>query len=113
MVYTAERNSINLRWLFNIESRENFMIASKITFINPMGFHSRPCATFAKMAKKYNCTVRLIHNEKDADGRSMLALMKLGAVCGSIMTLQCEGEQEKEASEALGHYLSTLVEEVA
>jgi len=86
------------------------MIATDITFINPMGFHSRPCAMFSKMAKKYNCAVRLVNNEKDADGRSMLALMKLGIVCGSIITLRCDGEQEKEASETLGHYLSTLVE---
>ena len=76
-----------------------------------MGLHSRPCATFAKMTKKYNCTIRLVHHEKEADGRSMLALMKLGIVCHSIITLLCDGEQEQEASETLGHYLSTLVED--
>lgn len=87
------------------------MIATDITFINPMGFHSRPCAMFSKMAKKYHCVVRLVNNEKEADGRSMLALMKLGIVCDSKITLLCDGEQEKEASEELGQYLSTLVEE--
>ncbi|KAB8309106.1 HPr family phosphocarrier protein [Rahnella sp. Lac-M11] len=87
------------------------MIASKIRFINPMGFHSRPCATFSKMAKKFDCNVRLVNKEKEADGRSMLALMKLGIVHNSAITLLCEGEQEKEASEILSQYLSTLVEE--
>ncbi|MDF1894021.1 HPr family phosphocarrier protein [Rahnella contaminans] len=87
------------------------MIASKIRFINPMGLHSRPCATFSKMAKKFDCNVRLVNKEKEADGRSMLALMKLGIVHNSAITLLCEGEQEKEASEILSQYLSTLVEE--
>lgn len=87
------------------------MITSKIHFINPMGFHSRPCATFSKMAKKFDCNVSLVNKEKEADGRSMLALMKLGIVHDSMITLLCEGEQEKEASEILSHYLSTLVEE--
>lgn len=87
------------------------MISVDIHFINPMGFHSRPCGTFSKLAKKYDCKVTVKHNDKQADARSMLALMKLGVVCGSAITLQCEGEQEREASAALGDYLASLVEE--
>ncbi len=86
------------------------MISKEISIINPMGLHSRPCAVLAKMAKKYDCRIVLSHQEKCADGRSMLALMKLGIVCGSTVTLQCEGPQEQEASAALSEFLSTLVE---
>lgn len=86
------------------------MIVTDIHFINPMGLHSRPCGVFAKMAKKYSCKVTIAHQDKEADARSMLALMKLGVVHGSNITLRCDGEQEQEASETLSHYLSTLVE---
>lgn len=87
------------------------MINKEITIVNPMGLHSRPCAMLAKMAKKYDCQVSLSYQEKRADARSMLALMKLGVVHGSAITLQCEGMQEHEASETLGQFLATLVEE--
>lgn len=86
------------------------MISAEIHFINPMGFHSRPCAMFSKMAKKYNCKIMLANQGTEADARSMLALMKLGVVCDSVITLHCDGEQEHEASKALGHFLATLVE---
>ncbi len=87
------------------------MITKDIRFINPTGLHSRPCATFSKMVKRYSCKVTLIKQDKTADGRSMLALMKLGVVVGDQVTLTCEGEEEQQASEALGNYLATLVEE--
>lgn len=86
------------------------MINKDILIINPMGLHSRPCAVLAKKAKKYDCQIRLSYQDKSADGRSMLGLMKLGVVNGSMITLHCEGTQEQEASAALGEFLATLVE---
>lgn len=86
------------------------MINKDILIINPMGLHSRPCAMLAKMAKKYDCHIRLSYQDKSADGRSLLGLMKLGVVNGSMIILQCEGTQEQEASTALGAFLATLVE---
>lgn len=87
------------------------MINKDILIINPVGLHSRPCAMLAKMAKKYDCQIRLSYQDKDADGRSMLGLMKLGVVYGSTITLHCEGVQEQEASLEVGNFLATLVEE--
>lgn len=87
------------------------MINKNILIINPMGLHSRPCAMLAKMAKKYDCQVTLSNQEKSADGRSMLALMKLGVVRGNTIALQCAGPQEQEASTMLSQFLATLVEE--
>lgn len=86
------------------------MINKEILIINPMGLHSRPCAMLAKMAKKYDCQIALSHQDKTADARSMLGLMKLGIVLGNKITLQCQGIQEQEASADLGQFLATLVE---
>ena len=77
------------------------MVSQTVTVTNPTGLHARPAAMFVKEAQKYQSALTLEKDGKTANGRSMIAVMSLGAGAGSTVTLSREGEDEQEALKAL------------
>ena len=77
------------------------MVSQTVTVSNPTGLHARPAAMFVKEAQKYQSALTLEKDGKTANGRSMIAVMSLGAGAGSTVTLSLEGEDEQEALKAL------------
>ena len=65
------------------------------------GMHARPAGAFAGIAKRFQSKIRVFANGKEADGKRLLALMTLGAVCNTLLTVQIEGEDEVPAAQAL------------
>ena len=45
---------------------------------NRLGIHARPCAVFAQGCTEFRSLVRVKNGEKEANGRSVLELIKLG-----------------------------------
>ena len=68
---------------------------------DPNGMHARPAGRLATFAKQFTASVRVECNGKEADGKRLLSLMGLGAVCGTALHFMIEGEDEEKASEAL------------
>jgi phosphocarrier protein len=52
-------------------------------------------------ARKYSCSVEARWEADEADCKSLLALMGLGAGKGSIIRFRCDGEDEEAAMTAL------------
>lgn len=72
------------------------MLERKITIKNQAGLHMRPAGEFAKVATKCNSDVKIIHNGKDINGKSVLNIMAAGIKFGDEITIQCNGETEAE-----------------
>ena len=77
------------------------MLKGNLVVTNEEGLHTRPANRFVKEVRKFESQVVLKRNGKEAPGRSLVKLMKLGIVQGDEVTLICEGPDEKEAFEAL------------
>ena len=77
------------------------MITRTVAVTNAEGLHTRPANRFVKEAKKFESEVLLKRNGKEAPGRSLVKLMKLGIVQGDEVTLSCDGPDEEQAAEAL------------
>lgn len=75
------------------------------------GMHARPAGAFANEAKKYNSSVTVIKDGKEANGKRLLSLMGLGATCNSILNIQIEGDDEKEAKIAIEKVLKDNLSE--
>jgi phosphocarrier protein len=73
---------------------------------DPLGIHARPAGLLAKEAAKYKSTVTIIHGEKKADTRRLIALMALGLKGGDTITVQAEGPDEAEAADGIRTYLT-------
>jgi len=73
----------------------------EVLLLNKYGMHVRPAGLFAKVASRFNADVYV---EKDGNvvcGKSIMALMTLEAVCGTLLILSASGEQSTEALDEL------------
>ena len=78
-----------------------------VTIGSRSGLHARPAALFVKAASKQPVRVKIrVGDKPGVDSRSMLAVLALGATCGTEVTLEAEGEQADEALEALATLLA-------
>ncbi|MEJ8548366.1 HPr family phosphocarrier protein [Brevibacillus borstelensis] len=65
------------------------------------GLHARPAALLVNCAGQYQSRVTLVKDQKQADGKSILGIMTLGASQGDRLTIEIEGADEKQAAAAL------------
>lgn len=77
------------------------MQEGRITIVNARGLHARAAAKFVHLASGFDCRVTVGTGRDEADGKSILSLMVLGASQGTELTLRTEGSDEVEALEAL------------
>jgi phosphotransferase system HPr (HPr) family protein len=72
-----------------------------LTIQHKVGLHARPAAQFVQTAKKFQSDIRVTHNEREANAKSILNVLTLGASQGAVVTIYAEGEDADQALEAL------------
>lgn len=77
------------------------MYSEQVTLQNPSGLHARPASIFIKKALEFKSTISIKKEDKEVSGKSMLSLLSLGLSEGTEITIIAEGEDEKNAIEAL------------
>ena len=87
-------------------------VSSESTVALPTGvaLHARPAATFVKTALRFRSRVTVGIDGKVADAKSILAVLALGAVGGTVLRLNAEGEDAPDALAALTSCVSGLVD---
>jgi multiphosphoryl transfer protein len=65
------------------------------------GLHARPATFFVDVAKGFQAEVRVRHDGKVVNGKSLASLLSLGADAGSTLTLFASGPDEEEVLRAL------------
>lgn len=73
----------------------------ELTLINKYGMHVRPAGLFAKVASRFDAEVDVEKDGSVVSGKSIMALMTLEAVNGTVLTVTAEGPQAKEALDDL------------
>lgn len=63
-----------------------------------VGIHARPAGILAKEAKKFSSKIMLKANGKESDATKLLAIMGLGAKCGTKITVEVTGDDEETAA---------------
>ncbi len=77
------------------------MVEREAVVVPEAGLHARPAARFVKEAKGYNSDIVVIKEGREANAKSSLKLMTLGARHGDKVVIRAEGEDEEAAVEAL------------
>jgi phosphocarrier protein HPr len=77
------------------------MIEAELTITNPLGLHARPAAQFVQTAAAFKSKVMLAGNNKTVNAKSILSVLSLGLVCGTVITITVDGEDEIEGLTAL------------
>jgi phosphotransferase system HPr (HPr) family protein len=72
--------------------------------------HARPAADFVRTAMGFSSQITVASGERDADAKSLLAVLALGAKRGSTLRLTADGDDADGAVEALAVCISGLSE---
>ena len=80
-------------------------MAEKITrefkLLNKYGMHVRPAGLFAKTASKFDAEIEVEKDGNVVSGKSIMALMTLEAVNGTVLKVTASGPQANEALDEL------------
>ena len=87
------------------------MTEQVITISNRAGIHARPAAVLVQAAKDFKCNIYLEKDKDRINGKSIMGILTLAAAYGTELKIIAEGEDEKEAVEALTRLFNTNFEE--
>jgi phosphocarrier protein HPr len=82
----------------------------EVTLPGHVDLHARPAANFVKTAMRFDSHVWVATSEREADAKSLLSVLALGARRGTSLRLRAEGDDAGEAIEALAATVAQLRE---
>jgi phosphocarrier protein HPr len=83
------------------EKGEN-VVERAVKVRNRLGMHARAAVKFVQLANKFRSEVRVVKDDTEANGKSIMGLLTLVAAHGVTMTLVCDGDDAEAAVTALG-----------
>lgn len=63
--------------------------------------HARPAGQLSVAASRYRSAIRLLASGREADAKSVLGVMQLGASAGTTITIRATGPDAQPAADAL------------
>jgi len=76
-------------------------LTREFTLLNKYGMHVRPAGLFAKTASRYDADIEVEKDGNVVSGKSIMALMTLEAVNGTVLKVTARGPQAQEALDEL------------
>lgn len=73
---------------------------------DPLGLHARPAGLLVKLAGDFESAIVVTTSTGTADAKRIMALMRLGAKQGTLLTVTCNGPDEDAAAEAIRRFLT-------
>lgn len=77
------------------------MIVREVTVKNRAGLHTRPASMIVRTASRFKCDFHIQKDSYEINGKSIIGVMTLAAEQGAKVKLIFDGEDEKEAAEAI------------
>ena len=79
------------------------MLEGELKVVNRLGLHARAAAKLVRLAGTYKSRVELFRADRnvEANAKSILSVLALGAAIGTELTLRADGVDEAEALEAI------------
>jgi phosphocarrier protein HPr len=84
-----------------------------LTIHHKAGLHARPAALFVQTANQFNCDITVFHLEREANAKSILSVLTLGADQGAVIVLRAQGDDAQQALAALQALIVSNFEEEA
>ena len=77
------------------------MIKTSVTISNKLGLHARASAKLTKLAGSFPCEVWISRGERRVNAKSIMGVMMLAAGIGAPVQIETDGDQERQAMDAL------------
>ncbi len=88
------------------------MISREIEIRNKLGLHARAAAKLVHTAARYKSDIKVRKGEEEVDGKSILGILLLAAGRGAVVTIRADGEDERDAIDAVEKLIDTKFDEV-
>jgi len=72
-----------------------------LTIHHAAGLHARPAALFVETAAQFKSDIKVAFDKREANAKSILNVLALGAGQGAVITIQAQGRDADQALEAL------------
>lgn len=83
------------------QTTESDWLEKDCVILNRLGLHCRSAGCLATLMKDFRASVYLVHEERQADCRSVLDLLTLDCPMGSPVTVRAAGEDAEHAVAAV------------
>ena len=77
------------------------MIDRELTIVNTLGLHARAAGALVKLASTFRSEVTVEKDGTKVNAKSIMGLLMLAASMGSTIRVTTEGDDEKEAADAV------------
>lgn len=77
------------------------MISRELIVLNKLGLHARAAGSLVKVANGFQSSVTVEKDGKKVNSKSIIGLLMLAAAQGSRLLITVDGEDEKDAMEAV------------
>ena len=74
---------------------------------NRLGMHARAAVKFVQTTNTFKSEVKVIKDDQEANGKSIMGLLTLVAAHGVTMTVVCDGDDAAAAVAALAELVGT------
>ncbi len=81
------------------------IIKRKVKIHNPQGLHARPASAFVKIASKFESEITVRKDDEAVNGKSIMGLMTLAAIQGTIIEIEASGPDAEKAVDELEKFL--------
>lgn len=88
------------------------MAELRLTVIDPSGLHARPAARFVQAASRFTSRIVIRQDGREADAKSLIALLGLTIRPSTEITLSAEGPDADDALAALAAELAPYVSQI-
>jgi len=85
--------------------------SQKVILKNRIGLHARPAAIFVKKARNYDSEIIIKKGIQEANGKSIISIMALGAMRGDELIILTKGSDEDKCIVELSALLESMEEE--
>jgi phosphocarrier protein len=88
------------------------MCSKECSVTNQIGLHARPATYFIQKANEFKSSIWVEKDERRVNAKSLLGVLSLGIVGGTVIKIIADGSDEEAAAEGLYNLVTTGFEEI-
>jgi phosphocarrier protein HPr len=88
------------------------LISRDIEIKNKLGLHARAAAKLVHIAARFKSDIKIRKGDEEVDGKSILGILLLAAGMGAVITVKADGEDERDAVDAIEKLIDAKFDEV-
>ena len=73
----------------NLEKEQN-TVSEQFEIVNKLGLHARAAVLFIKVAQEYQSAIRVVKDDLEVNGKSIMGILMLAATKGSMITIHAQ-----------------------